>query len=193
MSISPDLLVKLGVAPKTAPDWAPHLASACAEFQINTPRRVAALLSQVLHESARLRFLSEVWGPTVAQREYEPPHRRAAGLGNDRPGDGFKFRGHGPIQTTGRSNHRRVTAALRARGIQDCPDFEVQPDLLCMPRWGSFAAGLYWNDNKINPWADKGDIDNVSSLVNCGRTGAKANHAAERRNLYQSALAALGE
>lgn len=191
--LNADILIRLGVAPKTAADWAPHLAAACAEFQINTPRRVAALLSQVLHESARLRLLSEGWGPTKAQIEYEPPHKRATGLGNNQPGDGFKFRGHGPIQTTGRSNHRRVTAALRARGVKDCPDFEVQPDLLCAPRWGSFAAGLYWSDNKINPWADKGDIDNVSSLVNCGRPGAKANHAAERRNLYQGALAALGE
>lgn len=191
--LNADILVRLGVAPKTAADWAPHLAAACAEFQINTPRRVAALLSQALHESARLRILSEVWGPTAAQREYEPPHKRAAGLGNTQPGDGFKFRGQGPIQTTGRSNCRRVTAALRARGVKDCPDFEVQPDLLCAPRWGSFAAGLYWSDNKINPWADKGDIDNVSSIVNCGRPGAKANHAAERRRLYQSALAALGE
>jgi putative chitinase len=191
--LTAELLAGLGVSAKASASWAPHLAAACAEFQVNTPRRVAALLAQLLHESARLRVLYEIWGPIDAQLQYEPPHKRAAGLGNDRPGDGFKFRGHGPIQTTGRRNHRRVTEALRARGIKDCPDFEISPEMLTLPRWGSFAAGLYWSDNKINPWADKGDIDNVSSIVNCGRPGAKANHAAERRNLYQSALAALGE
>lgn len=190
--LTAELLIALGTSRPTAKTWAPHLQEACTRFKINTPPRVAAFLAQVLHESSKLAILSELWGPTKHQREYEPPSQRASGLGNNRPGDGFRFRGHGPIQITGRNNHRRTTEALRACGMADCPDFEVNPEMLTTPRWGSLAAGLFWQDNKINAWADKLDIDAVSGIVNTGRPTGKALHAAERRALYQRALTALG-
>lgn len=191
--LTADLLVSLGVPRATATTWAQPLQDSCTRFGINTPRRLAAFLSQVLHESACLTILRELWGPTKIQLEYEPPSRRATGLGNTQPGDGRKFRGYGPIQTSGRRNVRRVTRALRAMGFTDCPDFEQEPEKLMLPRWGSLAAGLFWSDNNINAWADKLDIDAVSGIVNTGRPTGKALHAAERRALHKRALTALGE
>lgn len=193
MTLTADLLITLGVSKRTAAIWTPHLAASCARFQINTPRRLAAFLAQVLHESSSLELLTELWGPTKIQLEYEPPSRRATGLGNTLPGDGLRFRGHGPIQTSGRRNHRRVTQSLRACGLTDCPDFEAEPERLADPKWGSYAAGLFWSDNNINAWADKLDIDAVSGIVNTGSPKGKALHADRRRALHQRALDAQGE
>lgn len=73
------------------------IEEAMGEFQIDTPERQAAFLAQIGHESGGLHWLVELWGPTPAQERYE--HR--ADLGNTRPGDGYRFRGRGLIQTRG--------------------------------------------------------------------------------------------
>jgi putative chitinase len=69
------------------------------EFEVTTPLRQAAFLAQLAHESGQFRFMEEIWGPTPAQRRYEG--RRD--LGNIQPGDGFRYKGRGPIQITGRA------------------------------------------------------------------------------------------
>ena len=50
----------------------PFLSSAMTEFAIQTPARAAAFLAQLAHESGQFRFMEEIWGPTDAQRRYEP-------------------------------------------------------------------------------------------------------------------------
>jgi putative chitinase len=50
----------------------PFLTSAMAEFLIEAPARAAAFLAQLAHESGQFRFMEEIWGPTEAQRRYEP-------------------------------------------------------------------------------------------------------------------------
>lgn len=85
----------------------PFLRAAMAEFAIETPARVAAFVAQLAHESGQFLFMEEIWGPTQAQRRYEPVSTLAATLGNTESGDGKRFKGRGPIQITGRANYRR--------------------------------------------------------------------------------------
>jgi predicted chitinase len=83
---------------------------------------------------------------------------------NDVAGDGKRFMGRGPIQTTGRANYTRVAKALQI----DCVN---HPELLSTPEHGFRAAALFWQDNECNEFADKDDFLAVSQLVNCGRKG----------------------
>ena len=93
--MTPQLLqAALGCSQEQAARFAEPLRAACALYGIDTPRRLAAFLAQVGHESGSLRFTSEVWGPTSVQSRYEG----RADLGNVQPGDGRKFSGHGLIQ-----------------------------------------------------------------------------------------------
>lgn len=127
---------RLGLAQLAA--YAPALSAALAEFGIGLSReRVAAFLGQLAHESAGLRHWEEIWGPTPAQTRYEPPGPLAVRLGNTQAGDGFRFRGRGPVQLTGRDNYRRAGAAL---GLP----LEAEPDRVLESSVGFRVAGWFW-------------------------------------------------
>jgi Predicted chitinase len=163
-------------------------------FNINTEARVGMLLTNVGHETLRLRYLSEVWGPTKQQRRYErdftkpwpstpaeekrardrDPHfaanRLAWVLGNDAKGDGKRYAGHGFLQNTGKTNHRLATQRLRKRlPMLQVPDFELAPSQLATPYWGWMAAAEY--AERVGCWeaADEGRFDNFCDLINLGR------------------------
>src|SRR5436190_20334643 len=85
----------------------PFLTAAMAEFAIEAPARAAAFLAQLAHESGQFHFMEEIWGPTDAQRRYEPVTKLSHDLGNSEAGDGKRFKGRGPIQLTGRANYKR--------------------------------------------------------------------------------------
>src|SRR6187402_246797 len=70
----------------------PFLQAALTEFNIEAPARAAAFLAQLAHESGQFRFMEELWGPTPAQRRYEPVTTLAANLGNTEAGDGKRFK-----------------------------------------------------------------------------------------------------
>jgi putative chitinase len=173
-----------------ARNFADPLSAAMAFYSIDTPIRQAMFLANVGHESGGLHFTTEIWGPTKAQAGYEG----RKDLGNTQSGDGFRFRGHGLIQTTGRSNHIAVRDRLRAR-FNEVPDFEREPEKLAETQWACLSAADYWDMRRLNEWADKGDFDGVCDLINRGRktqADGDSNGWADRLALYNAARAALG-
>lgn len=171
--------------------WLPEIEMAMGAYNIDSPLRKAAFLAEIGHESGGLRYTTELWGPTPAQRRYEG----RKDLGNTEPGDGSKFPGHGLIQVTGRYNHARVRDRLRAKfpGM-NVPDFEANPKALAEMRWAALSAADFWDDHGLNKWADLGDFDGVSDIINRGRKTAPegdANGYADRLVRYKKALEVL--
>jgi putative chitinase len=166
----------MGIPRERADYWDDWLNEAMSLYGINTKPRIAAFLAQVGHESGRLKYVQEIWGPTATQKRYEG--RRD--LGNTKPGDGSRFRGHGLIQTTGRFNHRRVTQRLRARfPTLGVPDFEADPQKLTLPRWAALSAADYWGMIGGNAMADAGQFKLLTRRINGGYNGL-----ADRQKLW---------
>lgn len=204
--ITPKLLADTyRIRPDLADRWAPHMAAAARLASVDTEKRVVHFLAQIGHESGRLRFTSELWGPTAQQVRYErrldlpwpasPAQARGAAfrgnrlaytLGNSEPGDGSRYRGHGLIQTTGRHNHRRTTDWLRKWWSDEAPDFEENPQLLAQPLWAALSAAAYWRANNLNVHADADDIVAGTRAINGGLNGL-----ADRQALRAAALIAL--
>lgn len=187
--ITPELLQRVGVRADRAQVWAPALEAARGVGEITAPLRAAHLLAQMLHEASMLSLLVELWGPSQvpAQARYE----MRADLGNTQTGDGYRYRGRGPIQVTGRGNYRMVRDELRRLGVAGVPDFEARPDDLLVPTWGALAAAAWWRRNGANRWADADDGRAVSGLVNRGKPGLLAMHLPERLALLARCTSAL--
>ena len=119
----------------------PHVNTAMHRFEVNSVLRAAAFLAQLAHESGEFRFMEEIWGPTDAQRRYEPPATLATRLGNTQAGDGKRYKGRGPIQITGRFNYKKYGDLL---GL----DLVGQPEQAARPDVAFAVAGLYWTSNQ---------------------------------------------
>lgn len=205
--MTPSELIHMGVRADRAATYAPLLAMAMPEFGIDTLLRKKMFLPQVLHESMMLRCTTELWGsePTAAQSTYErdfsqpwgPDLQRgdrnykAFNLGNSQAGDGKRYRGHGLLQSTGRYNHAKARDRLRARlPNHNVPDFEQDPESLALPLWAVLSACDFWEAHNLNRWADAGDVDGVSDVINRGKkTEVKgdANGFKERLALFHVA------
>lgn len=136
-------------------------------YGLDNALRSAAFWGQCLHETGRLRYTSEIWGPTPQQKKYELPNKKAIELGNTEVGDGKLFRGRGLIQTTGRANYMRVVKRLNR------PDIMTNPGLLATPDLAIQSAMIFWDDNKLNLLADNKDFKAISKKVNGGTNGLK--------------------
>lgn len=188
--------------------YLPHLQGAMKAFDITTPQRIAGFLSQISHESARLSRIKEslnysVTGLMITFRRARiseadckrlgryPGHRAQQqdiantvyggawglrNLGNSEPGDGWRFRGRGLKQLTGRDNYTRCGRAIGQDIVGD-------PDLLLQPFNAALSAGWFWSTNKLNAIADRGDVVEMTRVVNGGANGLK-----ERTALYGQAL-----
>jgi predicted chitinase/LysM repeat protein len=150
----------------------PHLNAAMAEAGINTPRRQAAFLAQLAHESGEFRYMEEIASGAAYEGRTD--------LGNTQPGDGVRFKGRGPIQLTGRSNYQ---AASRALGI----DLVSNPTRAADPDVGFRTAAWFWNSRNLNSYADAGNFDAITYRVNGGYNGK-----ASRDAYYNRALQVLG-
>jgi putative chitinase len=189
--------------------WHAALTEAMERFQITTPARCAAFLAQVGHESNDCRTLVEdlsysagrlaaVWPkrfPTIASAEpyaRQPEklanlvYSRRLGNGDVASGDGWRFRGRGLLQVTGRSNYRAAGAAL---GI----DLETHPEQLEEPLPAALAAANFFASRGCNELADADreddddeDFVRITMLINGGRIGLD-----DRRARWARAKAAL--
>lgn len=163
-----------------------------ARFKIDSPVRRAAFLAQVGHESGHLRRLVEnlnysaeglagTWPSRFRGRDGRPNElaariaRRPRDIANvvyaDRMGngpassdDGWRYRGRGLIQLTGRDNYRAC-----AKGIgQNLEDF---PELLEMPEWAVLSAAWFWSRHELSELADAGRFEAITRKINGGTHG----------------------
>ncbi|MBD2178463.1 chitinase [Pseudanabaena sp. FACHB-1998] len=152
--------------------------NACLKrFSINTPLRIRHFLAQIAHESGALRYRTEIWGPTAVQEKYET--RRD--LGNTQTGDGFRFRGGGFIQLTGRANYQDFANFIGDQRVMQGASYVGE-------NYPFTSAGFFWKNNDINALADNG-----SSEANVDAVGARVNGVnppngyVDRRNYFAKA------
>lgn len=179
-----------GAAPANAARFTGPLKEAMQRFDITTPLRQAAFLATVGVESARLTATEEGLYYTDAARLARiyprafknalvaQPYTRNPKLLGDLLYRGYW--GRGLIQLTWEKNYR---AAGEALGF----DYLQYPELVAGPPHAALTAGWYWAANGCNAAADKGDMREVTRLVN----GPALMHMAERQELYKTALAVL--
>jgi putative chitinase len=169
------LLQILPNAGRQAGVFVPVLNTAMNRYGIVGTARAAAFIAQVGHESGQLRFVREIWGPTVQQAGYEG----RADLGNTLRGDGPRYRGRGLIQITGRANYAACGQAL---GL----DLISTPELLELPQHAAMSAAWFWSTKGLNTLADQGGFAKITRRINGGLTGQAA-----RQSLYDKALKVL--
>lgn len=142
------------------------LNAAMLHFGVDSPKRIAAFLAQIGHESGELRYVREL-GSDQYLSKYDTG-ALAARLGNtpEADGDGQKYRGRGLIQITGRRNYLACSLALFGdeRLLQ-------QPQLLEQPQWACESAAWFWQSNGLNELADRDQFTTITRRINGGLNG----------------------
>ncbi|MBB3240762.1 putative chitinase [Pseudomonas sp. Tn43] len=141
---------------------------------INTPKRIAAFLAQLGHESGQLQYIRELGCAQYAL---------AMRLGNtpEPDGDGQKYRGRGLIQITGRDNYRQCSL-----GLFGDDRLLFLPELLEKPRWAAESAAWFWEQNGFNELADRDQFNSITRRINGGLNGLH-----DRLHLWARARAVL--
>ena len=186
--------------------WHKALEQLFPDYEINTPQRMAAFIAQCAHESGSFMFLTENlnyrWqslrkvfpkyfpDDAIAQDYANRPNKQEAianriyasrmGNGDEASGDGYRFRGRGLIQLTGRHNYTWFAASLEITP-------EEATEYLTTFEGAAQSACWFWETNKLNQWADKGDILTLTKRINGGTIGLD-----DRIKHYEHALHVLG-
>jgi putative chitinase len=183
-------LLALGIDGK----WLEPLKETFEKYGINTEKRQAAFIGQCMHESGGFKLLEEnlnysakalmaTWPSrfpdlntaTLYERNPEKIANKVYGgrMGNDveSSGEGWKYRGRGIKQLTGKENYQRCSEAL---GV----DLVKNPDLLLDPKYATLSAGWFWNKHNLNDLADKSDIETMTKRINGGLLGLDARKVA---------------
>ncbi|MNJ25035.1 Chitinase class I [compost metagenome] len=149
--------------------------------QINTPKRQAAFLAQVGHESGQLQYVREL-GSEQYLAKYDTGNL-AVKLGNtpEADGDGQRYRGRGLIQITGHSNYLRCSLAL----FNDERLLRT-PELLEQPQWAAESAAWFWWVRELSTLADRDEFEAITRKINGGLNGL-----ADRLQLWERARAVL--
>jgi len=167
------------------PSWLEPLTAAFTRFEINTPERQAAFIGQCAHESANFKTLQEnlnysakglnaTWPSRFPSEAEAQPYLRqpekiankvySGRMGNLEDGDGWKYRGRGLIQLTGKDNYRLASDSL---GV----DFVKDPDLVLTKEYAALTAAWYWNKRNLNKEADAKDFTGMTKKINGGVIG----------------------
>ena len=186
--------------------WVDAMNEVFPKYEINTNRRVAAFLAQCGHESGGWRTFSEnlnysakaldaVFGKYFvrAGRNAEDYARKPEKIANvvyaDRmdngataSGDGWRYRGRGPIQLTGKANYSKFAADMDVDVVNNPDTVSEDKEVALM------SAIWYWNSNNLNRYADSGDIKTLTKRINGGYIGLE-----DRIHHWEMALEALGE
>ena len=186
--------------------WHKALSQLLPDYEINTPQRVAAFIAQCAHESggfmvlkenlnykaASLRKIFPKYFPddAIAQRYASMPNKQEAianrvyanrmGNGPEESGDGYRYCGRGLIQLTGRQNYTWFAASLEITP-------EEATEYLGTFEGAAQSACWFWETNKLNQWADAGDIVTLTKRINGGTIGLE-----DRIKHYEHALHVLG-
>ena len=182
MSVTQDQLVNILPNARTqAGVFVSALNAAMERFRINTPKRIAAFLAQVGHESGQLRYVREL-GNNQYLSKYDTG-TLALRLGNtpEADGDGQKYRGRGLIQITGRSNYRQCSLSL----FGDERLLSL-PELLEQPQWAAESAAWFWQQNGLNELADRDQFNTITRRINGGLNGLQ-----DRLEIWARARAVL--
>lgn len=153
---------------------------------ITTKLRVCHFLAQILEESQYLTRLSENLNynakgllntfhthftpDEVANFEHKPElianrvYSNRNGNGDEKSGDGWKYRGRGFLMTTFESNYSALSKSMNI-------DFVKNPDLLSTPKYAIDSALYFWTSHKLNAYADSDDIKHITNIINGGTNG----------------------
>ncbi|MDD2098936.1 glycoside hydrolase family 19 protein [Pseudomonas putida] len=188
----------------------PALNRSMFRYKINSRVRQAAFIAQIGHESGHLRRLVEnlnysaeglaaTWKERYRSIDGKPNDRAnslarrpeaiandayAGRNGNTAAGDGWRYRGRGLLQITGRSNYSVAGADL---GLP----LEDHPEMLEQPEYAAMSAAWWWSQRGLNEFADAARFQDIGSVINTGKPGRLPHGAAKRLALYQVALKAL--
>jgi len=187
--------------------WCEELNKALPKYDITTDKRIAGFISQCAHESMDFNALSENLnyreetlnkvfpryfgaGKRNAAEYARNPEKianyvymdefRTSKLGNVHPGDGWRFRGRGLKQLTGRDNYTRFAKDYNITAEEAAEWLETKEGALASALW-------FWNTNKLNAIADTGNVAALTKKINGGDIGL-----ADRQARYSKAMAALG-
>jgi putative chitinase len=184
--------------------WHDALSQILPDYEINTPQRIAAFIAQCAHESGGFKFLQEnlnyraeslmkTWPrhfPTIeVAKQYERKPQMIAnkayanrmGNGDEASGDGWRYLGRGLIQLTGKNNYTFFAASVGIEDMEECVEY------LQTFEGAVQSACFFWEQNKLNTWADKGDIKELTRRINGGFIGLE-----DRLKHYNHALHVLG-
>ena len=205
MELTKEQLKQLLPKNKFVDHWYEVLAQLLPEYEIDTPQRIAAFIAQCSHESggfttikenlnyrpeSLVRLFSKYFDLPTAQRYCALPNKQEAianriyanrmGNGDESSGDGYKYCGRGLIQLTGKDNYFWFSASL---GITP----EEASEYMATFEGAAQSACWFWENNKLNQWADAGDILTLTKRINGGTIGLE-----DRIKHYEHALHVLG-
>lgn len=168
-------------ARKSAGVFVPAINEAVKRWLINTPKRMAAFLAQIGHESGQLQWTRELGSNAYLAKYDTGPLAKKLGNTPEADGDGQKYRGRGLIQITGRYNYKKCSAAL----FGDLRLLDT-PELLEQPEGAAQSAGWFWYSKGLNQLADRSEFTKITRIINGGENGIS-----ERRELWLRATKVL--